>query len=169
MANNILSKLKAVNPTYLFFIAIFAFILLYIFTFLDTVNTFCINTPTQVGRFIQKYTPIKSGLNEIPLSGNHPNVISSGVFYNIAGEVDEITPDSLKLRSHDGPLPVFKISSVTPVFKMVEIGKQPELAKMSEVKIDVTLVVSATYDFASNDWRVNRLMIDNNLKPRVTN
>lgn len=169
MSNKLFDKIKVLKPVNLIFITIIAFILLYIFLFVDTVNTLYINTTTPVSRFIQKYAPIRSDFERMPLASNHPNVISSGIFYNIAGEVEEITPETIKIRSHDGPLPVFKISSATPLFKMVEVGKPPEVVKISEVKLGVTLVVSATYDFVVDDWRVNRLTIDNNLKPRIPN
>lgn len=164
VARKILKYVKAVNPANLIFIALFAFFLLYIFVFIDAANMLCIGTP--VNKFIQKYTPIASKLVQGPIPSDHPNVISSGTFFNIAGPVEEITTERLRLRSYDGPLPVFQITSETPVFKAVEVGQRPTPAKFSELKPGVTIVVSASYNLEIGEWRVNRLTIDNNLKPR---
>ena len=154
-------SLRSISSVQLTVISLAAFLLLYIYVFLDSSSILCV-APVQ--KFLNQ-SSIKNPSNltiennKMPIMLNHGNVLNTTVYYTIRGEVEKLSQSALQLKSVSSPLPAFVITPETPVFKMEQDKKTATPAKFADLRVGLNVIVVASYNFSQKTWIVNRITI----------
>ncbi len=115
---------------------------------------------SKIKLFSERKTPLA-----LPINPDHPNVVNATTFYTITGRIEDIKGNRLRIKSKGEALPELEVSENTKISKEGVPGEDDSAATSSDLKKGEKIILTISYDYTLEKWRISNLKIISNSQP----